>query len=96
MEALRAHDLEKLALTVQNDLEAAALRLRPGLASVLTAGVDATALGALLSGSGPTCLFLCRDQPHAQAVVAALRERGIGPVSFARGPVPGARVERLG
>ena len=96
MEALRAHDLEKLALTVQNDLEVAALRLRPGLAGVLTAGVDASALGALLSGSGPTCVFLCVDKPHTQQVIGALREAGVGPVSFARGPVPGARVERVG
>ncbi|MGZ5416155.1 MAG: 4-(cytidine 5'-diphospho)-2-C-methyl-D-erythritol kinase [Nocardioides sp.] len=96
MEALRAHDLERLAVSVRNDLEAAALRLRPALASVLTAGVNATALGALVSGSGPSCLFLCRDKSHARAVVAGLHERGIGPVSFARGPVPGARVERLG
>ncbi|HEU4545016.1 MAG TPA: 4-(cytidine 5'-diphospho)-2-C-methyl-D-erythritol kinase, partial [Microlunatus sp.] len=70
MEALRAHDLEKLALTVQNDLEAPALRLRPALAELLTAGMDASALGALLSGSGPTCLFLCRDKGHAQQVVS--------------------------
>jgi len=96
MEALRAHDLEKLALTVQNDLEAPALRLRPELAEVLTAGVDASALGSLLSGSGPTCLFLCDSKRHAGRVVGALRDAGIGPVSFARGPVPGARVERVG
>jgi 4-diphosphocytidyl-2-C-methyl-D-erythritol kinase len=96
MEALRAHDLEKVALTVQNDLEAPALRLRPDLAGILTAGVDASALGSLLSGSGPTCLFLCESKRHAGRVVTALRGAGIGPVSAARGPVPGARVERVG
>lgn len=96
MEALRAHDLEKLALTVRNDLETAALRLRPSLAGVLTAGVGVSALGSLLSGSGPTCLFLCDSRKHAQQVVGSLREVGVGPVSFARGPVPGARVERVG
>lgn len=96
MEALRAHDLQKVALTVRNDLEAPALRLRPSLAGVLTAGVDASALGSLLSGSGPTCLFLCRDKEHAQQVVRTLRDAGVEPVSSARGPVPGARVERVG
>jgi 4-diphosphocytidyl-2-C-methyl-D-erythritol kinase len=96
MEALRAHDLEKLALTVQNDLETAALRLRPSLAEVLTAGMDLSALGSLVSGSGPTCLFLCSGKKHAHQVAASLRESGIGPVSAARGPVPGARVERVG
>ena len=51
MAALRADDPEKLGAAVQNDLQPAALWLRPDLAEVLTAGVDASALGALLSGS---------------------------------------------
>ncbi len=96
MEALRAHDLEKLALTMQNDLEPAALRLRPELAHILTIGVDLSAIGAILSGSGPSCLFLASGREHAMQLVAALGAAGIGPVSFARGPVGGARVERTG
>jgi 4-diphosphocytidyl-2-C-methyl-D-erythritol kinase len=74
MEALRAHDLEKLALSLHNDLE----------------------LAALLSGSGPSCLFLCTSRDHAQQVGYGLRTAGLGPVSIASGPVGGARVERVG
>lgn len=96
MEALRGHDLEKLAGAAANDLEQVALRLRPELADVLAVGVASGALTALVSGSGPSCLFLCSDRDHAQQVVASVRAAGLGPVSFARGPVPGARVERVG
>ena len=97
MEALRAHDLEKLALSLHNDLEPAALRLRPELGDVLATGIDETALGALVSGSGPSCLFLCSGREHAHQVAQSLRVAQAGdPVTVARGPVPGARVERFG
>ena len=102
MEALRAHDLEKLVLALHNDLETAALRLRPSLSDVLSAGVEESALGALLSGSGPSCLFLCSGREHAEQVAYGLRTadplslHGLGRVSVARGPVGGARVDRVG
>ena len=96
MEALRAHDLEKLAISLHNDLEPAALRMRPALSDVLATGIEETALGALVSGSGPSCLFLCSGREHAQQVAFGLRTAGLGSVSLARGPVPGARVERVG
>lgn len=97
MEALRAHDLEKLALSLHNDLEPAALRLRPELSDTLSTGIDETALGALVSGSGPSCLFLCSGREHAHQVAQNLRFAHVGdPVTVARGPVPGARVERFG
>ena len=96
MEALRAHDLEKLALSLHNDLEPAALRMRPTLSEVLATGIEETALGALLSGSGPSCLFLCSGPDHAQQVAYGLRSAELGPVSVARGPVGGAKVERVG
>jgi 4-diphosphocytidyl-2-C-methyl-D-erythritol kinase len=96
MESLCTGDLPGVAAAMGNDLCAAALRLRPELGDVLAAGVAAGALGSLLSGSGPSCLFLCEDKAHALDVVAALRDAGRGPVSMARGPVPGAQVERTG
>ena len=96
MEALRSNDVVKLGLSLGNDLEEAAVRLRPELDDVLTRGITATALGALLSGSGPSCLFLSSSRQHAAQVCAELTGTGLGPVSVARGPVPGARVERVG
>ncbi len=96
MEALRNHDVQKLGLAVHNDLERAAIRLRPELETVLRAGLGASALGGLVSGSGPSCLFLCSGPEHAASVARALTQAGYGPVSTARGPAHGARVERTG
>ncbi|MGZ4437301.1 MAG: 4-(cytidine 5'-diphospho)-2-C-methyl-D-erythritol kinase [Nocardioidaceae bacterium] len=90
MQALRHHDVEALGASLSNDLQAAALLLRPELASALEEGVLSSAHGAVLSGSGPSCLFLCEGQAHAVQVAGAVQH--LGPVSYARGPVPGAHV----
>lgn len=96
MEALRNHDVQKLGLSLHNDLERAAIRQRPELEDVLRAGLAAGALGGLVSGSGPSCLFVCSGPEHAAHVASALTQAGFGPVSTARGPAHGARVERTG
>lgn len=88
--ALASGDVRGLAGAVGNDLQPASLRLRPALAEPLQAGIDASALAALVSGSGPTCLFLCADEAHAGRVAAALAT--YGRVLRATGPVPGATV----
>jgi 4-diphosphocytidyl-2-C-methyl-D-erythritol kinase len=90
VEALRTGNVRELSASVGNDLQPASLRLRPGLAEPLRAGLDATAYTALVSGSGPTCLFLCGDADHAARVAAALT--AYGSVTVARGPAPGAEV----
>ena len=46
------------------------------------------ALAAIMSGSGPTMLGLCRDEDHATSVARAARS-GFARVEVARGPVPG-------
>jgi 4-diphosphocytidyl-2-C-methyl-D-erythritol kinase len=92
LQALLGHDVAELGAALSNDLQPAALALRPELAAVLEQGRLESAHGALLSGSGPSCLFLCDSRSHAVRVAAGLSERGLGPVSYAPGPVPGARV----
>jgi 4-diphosphocytidyl-2-C-methyl-D-erythritol kinase len=92
MEALRRGDVEALGEALCNDLQPAALRLRPELQRALEHGLEETAFGALISGSGPSCLFLCEGRAHAVQVASALSGHQLGPVSFAPGPVPGARV----
>jgi 4-diphosphocytidyl-2-C-methyl-D-erythritol kinase len=92
VQALLTHDLGALGAALANDLQAAAFRLRPGLAASLDQGRLESALGAILSGSGPSCLFLCESRAHAVQVAAGLEAHGLGPVSFAAGPVPGAQV----
>ncbi|HET8718243.1 MAG TPA: 4-(cytidine 5'-diphospho)-2-C-methyl-D-erythritol kinase [Nocardioidaceae bacterium] len=94
MEALRSGDPARLGAALSNDLQEPALLLRPELAEVLECGLAASAHGALLSGSGPSCLFLAEGRGHADHLAAALDEAGFGPLSVAPGPVPGARPAR--
>jgi 4-diphosphocytidyl-2-C-methyl-D-erythritol kinase len=55
--------------------------------------LDEGALAGLVSGSGPTCLFLARDAEHVTTLAAKLTSRGVcRTVRTAHGPVPGARV----
>ena len=51
--ALRAGDAEALGAALSNDLTEAALSLRPELQDTLEIGIEAGALGAILSGSAP-------------------------------------------
>lgn len=92
MAALRTGDIERLGAALSNDLQPAALRLRPELEQSLGYGIEGSAHGAIVSGSGPSCLFLTEGQPHAVQVAGWLKGYGLGPVSFAPGPVAGARV----
>ena len=93
MAALRQRDPEVLAAQLGNDLQPAALALRPELADVLKAGSDAGALAGLISGSGPTCVFLAADAAHAGRIAAGLNAAEVCREAVtARGPVPGARV----
>ena len=92
IQALRTHDVAALGASLTNDLQAAALRLRPELQEALDVGPVESAHGAVLSGSGPSCLFLCESAAHALLVSAGLRSRGFTSVSHAPGPVPGARI----
>ncbi|GAB3487124.1 4-(cytidine 5'-diphospho)-2-C-methyl-D-erythritol kinase [Amycolatopsis cihanbeyliensis] len=93
VEALASGDPRQLALLLGNDLQAAAVSLRPGLRRTLRAGVSAGALAGTVSGSGPTCAFLCVDAESALAVAAELSGAGVcRTVRVAHGPVPGARM----
>ena len=93
MGALRQRDPEVLGAALGNDLQPAALALRPALADVLKAGNQAGAVTGLVSGSGPTCVFLATDAAHAERVAAGLNTAGVCREAVtARGPMPGARV----
>ncbi|MCV7428570.1 4-(cytidine 5'-diphospho)-2-C-methyl-D-erythritol kinase [Mycobacterium montefiorense] len=91
--ALAAGDPEALAPLLGNELEAAAVSLNPTLRRALRAGEEAGALAGIVSGSGPTCAFLCTSAPSAVDVGTALSGAGVcRTVRVASGPVPGARV----
>jgi 4-diphosphocytidyl-2-C-methyl-D-erythritol kinase len=93
VDALAGGDVHLLAAALHNDLEQAACDLRPDLARLIVEGVDAGALRGLVSGSGPTCVFLCESGEHARTVAGALTaadDRRV--VLVAHGPVAGAHV----
>ena len=91
--ALASGDPHQLAPLLGNDLQAAALSLDARLRRTLQAGVAAGALAGIVSGSGPTCAFLCESASAAIDVGVDLAGAGVcRTVRAASGPVPGARV----
>ncbi len=91
--ALAAGDPNELAPLLGNDLHAAAVSLDPDLRRTLRAGVEAGALAGIVSGSGPTCAFLCSTSASAVDVGTRLAGAGVcRTVRVASGPVQGARV----
>jgi 4-diphosphocytidyl-2-C-methyl-D-erythritol kinase len=93
LEALAAGDPARIGAAMSNDLQAAALDLRPELAEVLAAGTGAGALSAVVSGSGPTCAFLVADDAASESVAGACaRLPMVQSVHRASGPAHGARL----
>jgi 4-diphosphocytidyl-2-C-methyl-D-erythritol kinase len=93
MNALRGGDPYELGAALVNDLQPAALTLRPVLRRVLDTGLELGAVGAVVSGSGPTCAFLVEDEEEAVELSVALSAEGVArKVLRATGPVVGARV----
>lgn len=75
--ALRAGDSRELGAGLINDLEPAALSLMPSLRKTLDTGRDLGAIGAMVSGSGPTCIFLAASQDQAVNLAASLSGAGV-------------------
>ncbi|MEA2499427.1 MAG: 4-diphosphocytidyl-2-C-methyl-D-erythritol kinase [Actinomycetota bacterium] len=77
VDALESGDAEAVAALLRNDLEPAAFSLRPELEAKKAELVAAGALGALVSGSGPTVFGLCFDLEDAYLVERRCRDAGI-------------------
>lgn len=93
MQALLAADPKAVGEHLVNDLQAAACSLRPALRLVLDVGQEYGALGALVSGSGPTVAFLVTDEEAGLDLAVALTASGVvGSAARAYGPVAGAKV----
>lgn len=93
MQALLSGDPVQVGAALSNDLQNPACSLRPALSLVLEVGRDYGALGAIVSGSGPTVAFLVADEEAGLDLAVALTASGVvGSVARATGPVHGARV----
>ena len=93
MQALLTADPANVGKVLVNDLQPAACSLRPALRLILDVGQEYGALGAIVSGSGPTVAFLVSDEEHGLDLAVALSASGVvGSVTRAFGPVHGAKV----
>jgi 4-diphosphocytidyl-2-C-methyl-D-erythritol kinase len=91
MSALRSGDANRLGPALSNDLQPAALSLFPALRKTLAAGLELGALGAVVAGSGPTCVFLAPNADRALDLAVSLSGAGVcRSVARVVGPVPGA------
>lgn len=75
LQALRTGDAEALGAALYNDLQVAAFDLRPDLADAHQRLLDEGALGAVVSGSGPTLVALAESESHARQLAAATADR---------------------
>ena len=72
LHALSDEPLEALAATVENDLQPAALSLRPELERPLAELREVGAMAAAIAGSGPTAFGLFADGETARSAAAAI------------------------
>ncbi len=93
--AARFGDADRLAAGMRNDLEEAALSLRPELRERLDLVREHRDNTVMLSGSGPTIIGIAKSQEAAQETRAALLDAGLPTVHVATGPVAGAHVVDL-
>ncbi len=89
IEALEAGDVEAIARFAHNDLQWAALDLKPQLQEVLDRAKDAGALTAIVSGSGPTVFAIAKDIQSANRIAATFGSSAI----VTTGPSAGAKIE---
>ena len=93
MSALRSGEARLVGQALSNDLQPAALSLFPALRKTLAAGLELGALGALVAGSGPTCVFLAASADRALDLAVSLSGAGVcRSVARVTGPVAGAAV----
>jgi 4-diphosphocytidyl-2-C-methyl-D-erythritol kinase len=89
LKALASGDPRELAAALHNDLQRPVFDLRPDLRNLIALGESEGALRGLVSGSGPTCVFLCDTEDAATAVADGLRYTGHVTALTATGPAPG-------
>ena len=70
--ALEAGNDENLGPALFDDLERVVATKHPEVADTVAALVDAGALGAVMSGSGPTVVALARHMAHADQIAEAV------------------------
>jgi 4-diphosphocytidyl-2-C-methyl-D-erythritol kinase len=68
IEALRMRSVARVAAALANSLEAVVAPIAPAVAQMKAALLAAGALGAIMSGSGPTVFGIARSLDHARQI----------------------------
>lgn len=84
-EAMSSGAPESLATVLSNDLQAPVIARHPEIGEAIDAFLAAGAVGALMSGSGPTVAALAWNEAHAERLVDAVQ----GAVVVSGPPEPG-------
>jgi 4-diphosphocytidyl-2-C-methyl-D-erythritol kinase len=93
LHALRDGNPAAVGAALANDLQPAALALAPNLQDTLDAGMKLGALGSVIAGSGPTCVFLAADAADASRLATALiKAKVCRTTRVASGPAVGAQL----
>ncbi len=89
IDALAAGDIASIARLAYNDLQRAALSLKPELQETIDAALNAGALTALVSGSGPTVFAIAESAESAERIAKRFGTSAL----VTSGPSAGARLE---
>ena len=77
MEDIKAQDLEAICSHMGNVLEEVTIPLHPIIADIKKCMMDNGAVGAMMSGSGPTVFGFFKDNKTAKAAKEALTQTGM-------------------
>jgi 4-diphosphocytidyl-2-C-methyl-D-erythritol kinase len=89
IEALAQGDVAVIARLAHNDLQRAALSLKPELQETIDRALNAGALTALVSGSGPTIFAIAQNETKAREIAGVFGDTAL----VTSGPSAGARLE---
>ena len=77
MEGLEQHDLRKIAECMGNVLEDVTIPMHPVISEIKQEMMEAGALGAMMSGSGPTVFGLFESRAAAREAQRRIREKSL-------------------
>ena len=77
LEGLKNQDLDKIASSMGNVLEKVTIEMHPEIAQIKECMLENGAVGAMMSGSGPTVFGIFRDRETAERAYEKVKEQGV-------------------
>lgn len=85
IDGLKHRNLDKIAVSMGNVLEKVTIEMHPEIAKIKNCMLENGALGAMMSGSGPTVFGIFRDNRTAQRAYEKVRAQGIAKQVYVTG-----------